>query len=86
MYLFLREMSKVRLPIWEITQGEYNLSMKQKYKVVLSVFIAVYENRVGHTEILLHRRINTGFRDGYYDMPSGMSSLTKCPFWLRSGS
>mgnify|MGYP003586340559 CR=1 FL=1 len=39
----------------------------EKHKVIPAVFVVVYNNN----EILLHRRANTGFRDGDYDAPSG---------------
>jgi len=45
--------------------------MTEKHRVIPAVFIAVYSNAENYTEVLLHRRINTGFRDGYYDLPSG---------------
>jgi 8-oxo-dGTP pyrophosphatase MutT (NUDIX family) len=45
--------------------------MIEKHRVIPSVSIAVYDNIDKDIEVLLHRRANTGFRDGYYDLPSG---------------
>ncbi len=40
---------------------------KPKHTVRLASFVVVYEG----DEILLHRRCNTGYHDGEYDVPSG---------------
>jgi 8-oxo-dGTP diphosphatase len=45
--------------------------MSEKHRVIPAVSIAVYANIENDVEVLLHRRANTGFRDGYYDLPGG---------------
>jgi 8-oxo-dGTP diphosphatase len=41
--------------------------MRQTFKVTPSVFVAVIKDG----KVLLLKRKNTGFMDGYYDLPSG---------------
>jgi 8-oxo-dGTP pyrophosphatase MutT (NUDIX family) len=45
--------------------------MREKHRVIPSVSIVVYAKVAKDIEVLLHRRANTGFKDGYYDLPSG---------------
>ena len=45
----------------------YMSQKTEKHKVIPAVFVVAYHN----SKILLHRRANTGFRDGDYDVPSG---------------
>lgn len=40
----------------------------EKYRSFAAVYVAMINDR---NEILLLRRCNTGYRDGYYDMPAG---------------
>lgn len=40
----------------------------EKFVARSAVFVAL---RNGRGEVLLHRRANTGYMDGYYDLPSG---------------
>jgi ADP-ribose pyrophosphatase YjhB (NUDIX family) len=42
--------------------------MKSRHKVTQAVFIAVFDKE---SRILLQRRYNTGYMDGFYDFPSG---------------
>jgi 8-oxo-dGTP pyrophosphatase MutT (NUDIX family) len=42
--------------------------MKSRHKVTPAVFIAVFDKE---SRILLQRRYNTGYMDGFYDFPSG---------------
>jgi 8-oxo-dGTP diphosphatase len=39
----------------------------ERHKVIPAVFVVMHHNG----EVLFHRRANTGFRDGDYDVPSG---------------
>lgn len=41
---------------------------KQRYRSLVAVYAVVMNER---NEILLLRRANTGYRDGYYDLPAG---------------
>lgn len=41
---------------------------KERYRSLVAVYVVVINDR---QEILLLRRANTGYRDGYYDMPAG---------------
>ena len=42
--------------------------MKERYRSLVAVYAMVVNDR---KEILLLRRMNTGYRDGFYDMPAG---------------
>jgi mutator protein MutT len=42
--------------------------MAEKYRSLVAAYVMVMNNK---NEILLARRINTGYRDGFYDMPAG---------------
>jgi mutator protein MutT len=44
------------------------MSVEEKYRSLAAVYVMM-QNPNG--EILLLRRANTGYRDGYYDMPAG---------------
>ena len=41
---------------------------KERYRSLVAVYLIAINDR---QEILLLRRANTGYRDGYYDMPAG---------------
>ena len=41
--------------------------MTERFRNIISVFVTVKQDN----KILLHQRKNTGWMDGYYDMPSG---------------
>ena len=41
---------------------------KERYRSLVAVYLIAINDR---REILLLRRANTGYRDGYYDMPAG---------------
>lgn len=40
----------------------------ERYRSLVAVYVMVIND---HQEILLLRRANTGYRDGYFDMPAG---------------
>ena len=47
--------------------------------MIPSVSIAVYANIGNDVKVLLHKRANTGFRDGYYDLPRGHVESDEMP-------
>lgn len=53
--------------------------MKERYKVTPAIFTLVYDTSANPLEVLLHRRANTGFRDGEYDVASGHLEPTELP-------
>lgn len=42
--------------------------MRQRFMVTPAVFVALVDEQ---NRVLLHRRANTGYMDGFYDFPSG---------------
>jgi len=45
--------------------------MTERYRIIPAMFIIVYTEEAGERRVLLQRRINTDYRDGWYDVPSG---------------
>jgi 8-oxo-dGTP pyrophosphatase MutT (NUDIX family) len=45
--------------------------MHERYRIIPAVFIIVYTEEADEQQVLLQRRMNTGYRDGWYDAPSG---------------
>lgn len=41
---------------------------RERYKISPAVFVVLVDDK---NRVLLHRRLNTGYMDGYYDFPSG---------------
>jgi len=42
--------------------------MKERYKSKIAVYLLLIRNEDNKTEILLQKRYNTGYMDGFYDM------------------
>jgi len=45
--------------------------MTERYRIIPAIFIIVHTEDADERRVLLQRRINTGYRDGWYDAPSG---------------
>jgi 8-oxo-dGTP diphosphatase len=45
--------------------------MAERYRIIPAVFIIVHDEANGDQRVLLQRRAGTGYRDGWYDAPSG---------------
>ena len=45
--------------------------MTERYRIIPAIFIIVHTEEAGERRVLLQRRMNTGYRDGWYDAPSG---------------
>jgi 8-oxo-dGTP diphosphatase len=45
--------------------------MTERYRIIPAMFINVYSEEADERSVLLQRRMNTGYRDGWYDAPSG---------------
>lgn len=50
--------------------------MKERFKVTPAVFVAVLNSS---NEVLLHKRANTGYMDGRFDLPSGHMERGELP-------
>ena len=49
----------------------YNCIMTERYRIIPAIFIIVHTEEADERRVLLQRRMNTGYRDGWYDAPSG---------------
>ena len=49
----------------------YNADYNREIPIIRAMFIIVHTEEAGDRSVLLQRRINTGYRDGWYDAPSG---------------
>ncbi len=52
-----------------VTLNEHEpMGVADKYRSLVAVYVMMFNEK---KELLLARRSNTGYRDGYYDMPAG---------------